>query len=345
MATECDIERAMALARRALEASGVSPPIAQSVSHALIAAELDGIPSHGLSRIPYYTEQVASGKVEGAVEPRITRTGAVVRVDAATGFAFPAIDRGLGPLVESARESGIAALSISNSHHFGVAGHHVEAMARQGLVALGFGNSPAAIAPWGGRVPLFGTDPIAFAAPRVNEDPLVIDLSVSTVARGKIMMAQNRGDPIPDDWALDSSGRPTKDAAAAMAGSMRPIGDAKGASLALMVELLTAGLGDSAFGYEASSLFSAHGTPPRLGQLFLAMDPSFFAAGTAFSERMEALLSAMLAQDGVRLPGARRLAARAGRKATLMLDDGVYAELLRRADGESGQSHAHPVPK
>lgn len=332
MAIECEISQAESLACQALEAAGVSLNNAQSVVKALIAAEIDGIPSHGLSRVAYYADQAASGKVKGAVEPRLTERGAVINVDAGEGFAFPAIDRGLSPLIDRARESGLAALSVANSHHFGVAGHHVEAIARHGLVALGFGNSPAAIAPWGGKDPLFGTNPIAFAAPRKGTDPLVVDLSVSKIARGKVMMAQNRGEPIPDDWALDAEGQPTTDATAAMGGSIRPIGDAKGSSLALIVELLTAGLSGSSFGYEASSLFTADGEPPRLGQCFLAIDPSFFGAGAAFTERVESILSTMLAQEGVRLPGERRLAARSATAGSLMLDDAVYSELLRRTE-------------
>lgn len=332
MAIECEISHAESLACQALEAAGVSPNNTQSVVKALIAAEIDGIPSHGLSRVAYYADQAASGKVKGAIEPRLTERGAVINVDAGEGFAFPAIDKGLSPLIDRARESGLAALSVANSHHFGVAGHHVEAIARHGLVALGFGNSPAAIAPWGGKNPLFGTNPIAFAAPRKGTDPLVVDLSVSKIARGKVMMAQNRGEPIPDDWALDAEGQPTTDATAAMGGSIRPIGDAKGSSLALIVELLTAGLSGSSFGYEASSLFTADGEPPRLGQCFLAIDPSFFGAGAAFTERVESILSTMLAQEGVRLPGERRLAARSAAAGSLMLDDAVYSELLRRTE-------------
>ena len=334
MAVECDIQTAESMACKALERAGVSPDNAHSVVRALIAAEIDGIASHGLSRVAYYADQAASGKVKGDAEPRLTEHGAVINIDAAEGLAFPAIDRGVSPLVDRARQLGLAALSISNSHHFGVVGHHVEAIAREGLVAIAFGNTPAAIAPWGGKQPLFGTNPIAFAAPREGEDALVIDLSVSKIARGKVMMAQNRGEPIPDDWALDSEGQATTDAAAAMAGSIRPIGDAKGSSLALMVELLTAGLSGSSFGYEASSLFTAEGAPPRLGQLFIAIDPSFFAAGSAFSERVEAILSAMLNEEGVRLPGARRLTARAASRTTLTLDDNVYAEIVRRSQSD-----------
>ena len=335
---QCTVPAAESLARRVLEGVGVRADNAASVARALMAAELDDLPSHGLARVAYYADQAAAGKVDGRATPTLTTQGAVVRVDAATGFAYPAIEAGLKPAVDQARTHGIAALGVANSHHFGVAGHHVEAMARQGMVALGFGNAPASIAPWGGKRPLFGTDPIAFGAPRAGDDPLVIDLSVSRVARGKVMMAQRTGESIPDDWALDRDGQPTTDPAAAMAGSVRPMGDAKGAALALMVELLSAGLTGSSFAYEASSLFDAEGDPPRLGQLFIAMDPRFFGAGEGFIERLEAMLAMMADEPGVRLPGVRRLTARQSHAETINIDETILADLERRAGDQDAVS-------
>ncbi|RZU98307.1 Ldh family oxidoreductase [Spiribacter vilamensis] len=337
---QCTVPVAESLARRVLQEAGASRDNAASVVRALMAAELDDLPSHGLARVAYYADQVAAGKVDGRATPSLTEQGAVVRVDAATGFAYPAIEAGIAPAVEQARSHGIAALGVANSHHFGVAGHHVEAMARQGMVALGFGNAPASIAPWGGKRPLFGTDPIAFAAPRAGSDPLVIDLSVSRVARGKVMMAQRTGESIPDDWALDRDGQPTTDPTAAMAGSVRPMGDAKGAALALMVELLSAGLTGSSFAYEASSLFNAEGDPPRLGQLFIVMDPRFFGAGDGFVDRVEAMLAMMVEEPGVRLPGARRLAARQSNAKMIDIDETILADLERRAGDQDADSGA-----
>ena len=127
------------------------------------------------------------------------------------------------------------------------------------------GNSPKAIAPWGGREGLFGTNPIAFAAPRRAAEPLLIDLSLSKVARGKVMVAAKNGTPIPEGWALDKEGRPTTDAKAALEGTMIPIGDAKGAALVLMVEVLAAALTGANYGFEASSFFTADGPPPGGG--------------------------------------------------------------------------------
>jgi (2R)-3-sulfolactate dehydrogenase (NADP+) len=158
---------------------------------------------------------------------------------------------------------------------------------------------------WGGTAPKIGTNPIAFACPTARGEPLVIDLALSVAARGKIMAAEQAGQPIPLGWALDSSGRPTTDASAAMAGAMLPIGGAKGSALALMVEILAAALTGSAFGWEASSLFDDKGGSPNLGHVVVAIDPERLSGG-AFLGRMETLLGAM-AEDGVRLPGSSRL--------------------------------------
>lgn len=320
------------LAASALRNVGVNAANADAVARALVAAELDGLASHGLSRLPFYADQAASGKVDGAAEPAIEASGAVINVDARCGFAFRAIDMGLARAVERVRETGVAAVGVRNSHHFGVAGHHVEHLARQGLVALAFGNTPAAMAPWGGATPVFGTNPIAFAVSRGDAEPLVIDLSLSKVARGKIMLAKRNAESIPQGWALDARGQDTTDADAALAGSMVPLGDAKGAALALMVEILTAGLTGSNYGFEASSFFDAEGEPPRVAQLFLVIDPAFFGGARQFGARIETLLQTVTAEPGTRLPGDKRLKNRAGAQARgIEVPEALYEELVDRA--------------
>ena len=200
----------------------------------------------------------------------------------------------------------IAGIAIANSHHFGVAGHHVERLAGLGVIGLVLGNSPAGIAPWGGSRPLFGTNPIAFGFPRDSAAPVVVDLSLSKQARGKIKLAADAGEPIPEGWALDADGNPTTDAKSAMAGSMLPMGDAKGAALVLAVEIMAAALTGSRFGFEASSFFDDKGGPPRVGQFLLGIRPDSLSAGT-YLERTEVLLQAVLDQPGTRLPGTRRM--------------------------------------
>lgn len=320
------------LATRALIASNTSPDNARAVAEALVAADLDGLSSHGVSRLPAYADQARSGKVDGHAVPEVAVVApSAVRVDARTGFAFPAIRQGLDAAMACARETGVAAVAVTDSHHFGVAGHHVERVAEAGLVALGFGNSPAAIAPWGGARGVFGTNPIAFATPRQDRPPLVVDLSLSKVARGKVMVARQRGEAIPEGWGLDARGRDTTDPAAVLdGGTMVPLGDAKGAALALVVEILAAALTGARFGFEASSFFTAEGPAPRVGQFFLVMDPVRLA-GYDFPNRLEVLLEAITGQPGTRLPGDRRLRLRA-RHAEEGVDipDALVDELERR---------------
>lgn len=323
------------LAVKVLVASRTSPENAASVAPALVAADADGLASHGLSRLPMFADQALSGKVDGFAVPEITRPGpAAVRVDACSGFGFPAIAGGLHEGHEVVKETGTVAVAIGNSHQSGVAGYHVERMAEKGLVALSFNNSPAGLGPWGGNRALYGTNPIAFACPRRQAPPLVIDLSLSKVARGKIKLAADGGEAIPLGWAVDEDGQPTTDAAAAMAGTLLPMGDAKGAALALAVEIIAAALTGSNFGFEASSFFTAEGPPPHVGQFFLLMDPAVFA-GDGFVDRVEVLLGAILDQPGTRLPGQKRLASREKAKAQgVEVPPALYEDLVRRAGAE-----------
>jgi len=299
------------LAMDVLVAHKTSRDNAKDVAQALVAAEVDGLASHGLSRLPAYAAQADSGKVAGFAVPQVERVAsAALRIDANNGFAFPALALAVDGLVDLVGDTGIAVAAITRSHHFGVAGYHVESLAKRGMIGLLFGNSPQAIAPWGGSRGLFGTNPIAFATPRETGEPLVIDLSLSKVARGKVMLAHQREESIPEGWALDANGRQTSDPAAALAGTMLPMGDAKGAALVLMVEILAAALTAANFGFEASSFFDAEGQPPGVGQLLIGINPGPLSGG-GYSQRLEALLNAILDQSGTRLPGQRRLANRA----------------------------------
>lgn len=313
--------------------SQVAPDIAAEVAAALVAANADGLASHGVARTLAYAEQAQAGKVNGHAQPVLDWAGqALLRVDACYGFAFPAVRRGLDAALEKLDELGCCAVSITRSHHFGVAGHPVERAAQQGYMAMAFSNSPAAMAPWGGNQGSFGTNPIAFACPVPGEDPLVVDLSLSKVARGKVMVAAQNHQPIPEGWALDPQGQPTTDAEAALAGTMIPLGDAKGAALALMVEILSAGLSGGNFAFQASSFFNAEGPPPGIGQLMILFAPQRFNPG--FAEHLQALFGHMLGQEGVRLPGRRRQQLRQqAQQQGVSLPTALYESLQTRAGG------------
>lgn len=321
------LAEAHALVAAAMERNGASPANAGSVARALAGAEADGLKGHGLSRIPTYVGQLRANKVIGDAAPELTRPKpAIVAIDAGFGFAYPALDAAVAALPAVARDQGLAAAPIRRSHHCGAAGQPVEALANTGLVALLFANTPAAMAPWGGRTAVFGTNPIAFACPLPGRPPIVIDLSLSKVARGNILAAKQRGEPIPEGWAFDAEGDPTTDPTAALKGTMAPLGDAKGVALALMVELLAAGLTGACFAGEASSFLDDKGGPPGVGQLILAFSPPAFS-GDAI-ERFAVLSEAIEAQDGARLPGARRLRLRsAAERDGLEISSALFDEI------------------
>jgi (2R)-3-sulfolactate dehydrogenase (NADP+) len=296
-----------ALACRALEGAGAAPAMAQATARALVYADARGLASLGVARVPQYATHLRNGRADGAAVPAIVRAkGGAVLVDARCGLAFPACALAVDAAIRRAGKFGVAFAAVTNSHHFGVAAYHLESAGAAGLVGLAMGNSPAAMSAAGGRRPVFGTNPIAAVFPRRDGAPLRIDLSLSAVARGKLMVAAKAGQAIPAGWALDADGNPTTDPQAGLAGSMLPMGGAKGAMLALVVELLVTALTGAAIGFEASSFFVDEGNRPRLGQAFLVVDPAALAGRDVYLARVDTLLAELARDPGVRLPGARR---------------------------------------
>ncbi|MEM7223240.1 MAG: Ldh family oxidoreductase [Pseudomonadota bacterium] len=329
MTTTLSLQEVEDLSLRALQSSGANEANARSVAASILDCEAEGIHSHGLARLPTYCEHLRCGKVDGKATPTYQKTGnAAVMVDAHDGFAHPAIDLGLKVVVPLAEETGIAAMGVTNSYNCGVCGYHVRRIAEAGKVALGFVNAPASIAPWGGRTPVFGTNPISCGVPRAEAPPLVIDQSSSVIARSEVAVHASRGEPLHEGWALDAEGRPTTDPAAALAGSMVPSGGYKGAGIALIVEVMAALVTGAHLSVEASSFGDNEGGPPGTGQFFLAIDPDFFA-GPEFLHRVEILVQAIESQEGTRLPGERRQALRKETAANgVTLPDALHQKLL-----------------
>ncbi len=300
------------LAFRALTAAGTTPENARPLAVATAATEADGVASHGLAYIPIYCEHVRCGKVDGAAVPVLDqpRPG-LITVDAATGFAHAAIDAGFAALIPAAKAQGVAGLAIRNSYNCGVLGLHTHRLATAGLMAIGFTNAPASIAPAGGARPVVGTNPISVAAPDGQGGAAVlIDQSASVIAKSEIMKHARESRPIPEGWGLDPQGRPTTDPDVALTGSMAPAGGYKGVGLALIVEMMAAAMTGATLGKDASPFSGTAGGPPKTGQFFLAIDPAA-SSGGAYAERIAALVAAIRAQEGARLPGDGRAAARA----------------------------------
>jgi (2R)-3-sulfolactate dehydrogenase (NADP+) len=325
---KCSIEEATQLATRALKRAGAAKAAAQATAEALVAAEAEGLSGHGLSRVPLYCTHLREGRADGKAKPKVVaKKGAVCLVDATGGLAYLAMALAVKEAVKRAQRHGVAFCGVTNSHHFGAAAYHLAPLAQAGLVGLAFTNSPAAINAWGGKKAFFGTNPVAAIIPRRNASPIVVDLSLTEVVRGKIMLYAKEGKPIPLGWAVDKDGNPTTDPKAALTGSLTAIGGAKGAALALMVEVLTVALTGAALSFENDSYFEP-GNKPRIGHAILAIDPGALIGADAYHSRLEAMIVKMLADEGVRLPGARRQqAAGRARADGLEIGDALHGEL------------------
>jgi (2R)-3-sulfolactate dehydrogenase (NADP+) len=297
------------LAALALQRAGANAAMAEATAKALVAADAQGLASHGVSRVPQYAAHLRLGRVDGSATPGVAAAkGGAVLVDAGDGLAFPACALAVAEAVARARQHGVAFAGVTNSHHFGVASYHLAPVAEARMVGLAFGNSPSAMPAWGGKRAIFGTNPIAAVFPRRGNPPIVVDLSLSEVARGKLMVAAREGKPIPLGWALDRQGNPTTDPKQGLDGMMLPAGGVKGAMLALVVELLCCALTGAHLGFEADSFFTDAGNRPKIGQAFIVVDPGALAGDAVYAARVEALVAAMLEDAGVRLPGDRRRA-------------------------------------
>jgi (2R)-3-sulfolactate dehydrogenase (NADP+) len=287
--------------------AGVPENVAHSVTKALVQAEAEGQGGHGFSRVNDYIAQYKSGKINPNAHITCQEIyPAALQIDADSGFAYPAMDLAIERGVEAAQRYGIASVSVACSHHCGALSYHVERISDVGMIGIMVANTPKAMAPWGGREALFGTNPIAFGVPREGQAPLVIDLSLSTVARGKVVAAQKKGEEIPLGWALDAEGNPTTDPNEALKGTMTPLGGAKGSALALMVEILAAVHTGSSLSKDAGSFFNAEGDAPNVGQFLIILKPGQ-GRSDGFAQRLEALLEGITSNHSSRLPGTRRL--------------------------------------
>ena len=233
-----------ALLQRILQRHGCAEPVAAALAYNCASAQRDGAHSHGVFRIPGYVSTLASGWVNGRAEPQVSDLApGYVRVDAGGGFAQPALAAARPLLVEKARKAGIAVLAIHNSHHFAALWPDVEPFADEGLVALSVVNSMTCVVPHGARKPLFGTNPIAFAAPCAGHDPIVFDMATSAMAHGDVQIAARAGEQLPPGMGVDAQGQPTCDPKAILeGGALLPFGGHKGSALSMMVELLAAAL-------------------------------------------------------------------------------------------------------
>jgi len=322
------VEALARLVAQALERAGMAPAQAGPVAAGLAACERDGVRGHGLLRLPALVNSLRIGWADGqAVAAVIDERPAALTVDARRGFVQPVIAAQRERLMRMARATGAALLLTRNSHHFSALWPDIEPFAEQGFVALACVNSKKRMAAWGGGRPVTGTNAMGFAAPRPNVPPLVWDQSSSIVSQGDVLLAAQRGHAVPPGVGCDADGQPTTDPKAILeGGALLPFGGPKGASLAVMVEVLAAALTGASFAFEDASP-AGTATTSLGGHFLLLVDP---AAG--FGARMEALCAALADAGNDRLPGDRRHAARRDSLAHgVPLDPTSHATLLQLA--------------
>lgn len=306
------LKEALKLATDCLAANGADAPNAAATAENMIAAERDGCVSHGLFRLPAYVTSLRNGKLNPAADPQVSILApGVIRVTGENGMAPLAVKRAQEALVPLAREQGVAAAALVDVMHMAALWPDVEPLAEAGLAALAVTASRSFVAPAGGAAPLFGTNPMAFAWPRDGEPPMVFDQAVSVMARGEVMIAARDGHRLPEGAGLDAAGNPTTDPKAVLDGVLLPFGGYKGSAIALMIDMLAAGLIGQPFSPEIDRASNNDGGPEPGGELIVAFDPDRFGDAAGWREHSEAFFAEMLAQDGVRLPGQRRHANRA----------------------------------
>jgi len=304
------VDELAALVASVFERYGVSPENARIVAGVVAAAERDGSRSHGLFRLPGYVSTLKSGWIDGRAVPVVTDAApGLVAVDAANGFAQPALAAGAPMLRKKARTQGIAALAIRNSHHFAALWPDVEPFAEEGFLALAFVNARSRVAPWGARKKFFGTNPMAFACPRPGGPPLVWDQASSVVAQGEVLLAATQGHAIAEGIGLDSAGNPTTDPKAVLDGAMLPFGGHKGSAIAFMVEILSAVLTGGRFGYQDKSAAFPGALTTNAGECVILIDPSR-TGGDDVGTRLGELFENLVATGVDRLPGDTRYARR-----------------------------------
>ncbi|EMC95072.1 hypothetical protein BAUCODRAFT_35063 [Baudoinia panamericana UAMH 10762] len=272
-----------------LKGNGVPPENARIVARCLVGADLRGVDTHGVNRIPSYMARIRQGVLDPKAQPTLHEiTPVVAQVDAHNAFGFIAAHMGMAKACEMAKTYGIGMVSVKHSNHFGMSAWVVQQAIDEGMMSLVFTNSSPALPVWGGKEKLMGVSPIACGAPAGKEKPFILDMAPSVAARGKIYKAKRRGEKIPKDWALDAEGRQTQDPAAALEGVMLPMGGPKGSALSVMMDVFSGVLSGSAFAGHVTNPYDPS-KPADVGHFLVAIKPDLFMSLDDFKQRMDYL--------------------------------------------------------
>ncbi|PSL08401.1 (2R)-3-sulfolactate dehydrogenase (NADP+) [Haloactinopolyspora alba] len=330
---------ARALATSALVAAGLAPERAHRSADLLVVAEVWGLASHGMLRLPYYLDRLAAGGIRAGAELTPVRdTGPMVTLDGGDGLGHWQAWEAAELAASRAAHHGVAAVSVGASSHCGALGLYTTPGLRHGLVSLVFSTGPAVMAAPGTATPLLSTSPLAAGVP--GSSPAVVDLATSAVARGKIAAAAQRGDPLPAGWAVDNDGAPTTDARAALAGMLAPLGGGKGFAIAFLVEALTAGSVGPSLAVDVPDMFDAASNhrPQRIAHLVLTLDPTLLDVDGGAADRLDGLTGRLVAAGG-RVPGgSRTMPWQVADDDPVRIPDDLVTELRRRAGAGPGDA-------
>jgi LDH2 family malate/lactate/ureidoglycolate dehydrogenase len=284
-------DAAKAFVRALLARHSVPEEDAEIVADCLVRADLRGVDTHGMMRLPGYLDRLRRGLINARpkLEPkRVTPVAA--SLDGQDGFGFVVATRAMREAIAMAETYGIGIVAVRRSTHFGMAASYVLQALEAGYMSLVFTNASPAMPPWGGRVGLLGTSPFAAGAPGGRQGPFVLDMSPAVAARGKIRRAERRGEPIPEGYALDAAGRPTTDPVAALQGVVLPIGGPKGSGLAMLMDIFGGVISGAAFGGDVGDQYKRFDAPQDVGHFFLAMKPDLFVSADEYRARMDTLV-------------------------------------------------------
>src|SRR5215470_6494509 len=337
-AVAIEAPRLTAAAADILVAAGVRAEDAGIVAADLVAADLEGIASHGVMLLPMYIDRIVKGSVSRANAGEVVSDhGGAIVIDAGNALGQLTARQAAGLAVARAREIGLAAVGVRNGFHFGTAGRYARMMAEHNCVGIVLSNTRPLMPPPGGAEALVGNNPIAVALPSAGEFPVEADMALSATAMGKIRLAAAAGQRIPEDWALDSQGRPTTDPAEAIKGMLLPAAGPKGFGLAFVIDLLCGGLSDGAVGAEVRPLYGDPAEPYRCSHFFLAIDARHFPVGERFAERVRDQATRASASkrgagvERIYAPGELVWAARQASDGVCRLDAATVQSLLETA--------------
>lgn len=333
-----------------LAAAGVPPGDADVMAEGLVLANLRGVDSHGVSRLPAYLAAFASGSIGKVSEWRVvSETTSSLVVDAGNSIGSVVGIQIMDALMEKAASTGIVVATVRNSTHFGMAAHPAMHALRRDMIGFAVSNSAPAMAPWGGVEAFTGTNPLCCAIPAGEAPPVVLDMATSVAAKGKIIMALAETGTIPEGWALDRRGLPTTDAGEAMAGTVMPVGGAKGWGISLLIDIISSALSGGAFGPHVNNLYQAHGKPLNICHTFGVVNPGLFVPIERFRQHVDAMVREV--KSGPRAPGVEEIllpgekefnTEQARRRRGIPLPPHVFAELMHKA-AEHGLAADLPV--